>query len=254
MSHLDSLFRNFLIRDILDILVVSFVVYQFLLLVREVRATRIVLGFVILFLTAVVASQFHLLTLDWLLSSLGPFFLIAFVVVFQSDLRHMITRIGRTGFWGGVFQGDALWFKEITAAVRDLVKAKRGGLIVLERDDNLQSVVDTGTKIEAEVTAPLLFTFFVPQSPLHDGAVVIRGGKIASAGSLLPLSQNPNLSRSYGTRHRAALGITEETDALAIVVSEENHTISFAMAGKMTPEIDVETLEEMLTLYGTKVE
>jgi diadenylate cyclase len=254
MSHLATLFQNFRWTDILDILVVSFVVYQFLLLVREVRAARIVLGFVILFLTAVTASQFHLLTIDWLLSSLGPFFLIAFVVVFQSDLRHMITRIGRTGFWGGVFQGEALWFAEITTATRDLVKSKRGGLIVLERDDNLQSVVDTGTRIEAEVTASLLFTFFVPQSPLHDGAVVIRGGKIAAAGCLLPLSQNPNLSRSYGTRHRAALGITEETDALAIVVSEENHTISFAMAGKMTPEIDVETLEEMLTLYGTKVE
>ena len=254
MSHLTTLFLNFRLWDILDILAVTWVVYQFLLLIHEVRATRIVLGFAILFLVAVAASQIHLLTIDWLLSNLGPFFLIAFVVVFQSDLRHMITRIGRSGFWGGVFQGEALWFKEITAAVHDLVKAKRGALLVLERDDNLQSVMDTGTKIEAEVTAPLLFTFFVPQSPLHDGAVVIRGGKIAAAGCLLPLSQNPNLSRSYGTRHRAALGITEETDALAIVVSEENHTISFAMAGKITPEIDVETLEEMLTLYGTKVD
>ncbi len=254
MGHLATLFLNFRLTDILDILVVSFAVYQFLLLIREVRAVRIILGFVILFLTAVAASQFHLLTIDWLLSNLGPFFLIAFVVVFQSDLRNMITRIGRTSFWGGVFQGEALWLTEVTSAVRDLVKSKRGAILVIERDDSLQSVVDNGTKIEAEITAPLLYTFFVPQSPLHDGAVVLRGGKIASAGSILPLSQNPNISRSYGTRHRAALGITEETDALAIVVSEETHTISFAMAGKITPEIDVETLEEMLTLYGTKVE
>jgi len=115
-------------------------------------------------------------------------------------------------------------------------------------------VFDNGTKIDADVTAELIVTLFVPHSPLHDGAVMLRGGKIAAAGCILPLSQNPNLNKSYGTRHRAAVGITEETDALAIVVSEEKHTISFAMAGKITPEIDSDTLEEMLTLYGTKVD
>jgi diadenylate cyclase len=126
--------------------------------------------------------------------------------------------------------------------------------VVIEREDNLQSIIDSGTKMDAEVTAELLVTLFVPHSPLHDGAVVIRNGKIAAAGCILPLSQNPNLSKSYGTRHRAAVGITEETDALAVVVSEETHTISFTMAGKITPEIDTETLEEMLTLYGAKVD
>ena len=254
MNNLLTLFYNFRIQDALDILVVSYVIYQLLLLIWEVRATRIVIGFAILFLAMVIASQFHLLTLDWLLSNVGPFLLIAFVVVFQPDFRRIITQIGRGGFWGGVFQGDAILFKEITTAVRELVKKRQGALIVIERDDSLQSVFDSGTKIEADTTAELLVTIFVPHSPLHDGAVVIRGGKIASAGCILPLSQNPNLSRSYGTRHRAAVGITEETDALAIVVSEENHTIAFAMAGKITPEIDGDTLEEMLTLYGTKVD
>ncbi len=254
MNSLIALITNFRLVDALDIAVVFFVVYQLLLLIREVRATRIVLGFVFLFAAAAIASQFHLVTLDWLLSNVGPFVLISFVVVFQPDLRRIITQIGRGGFWGGVFQGDALLFKEITSAVRDLVKTHRGGLIVIEREDSLQSVFDSGTKVEAEVTSELLITLFVPHAPLHDGAVVIRGGKIAAAGCILPLSQNPNLSKSFGTRHRAAVGITEETDALAIVVSEENHTIAFAMAGKITPEIDVETLEEMLTLYGTKVD
>jgi diadenylate cyclase len=254
MTNLTTLFENFKFPDLLDILVVAFVTYQLLLLIREVRATRIVLGFAILFLATVVASQFHLLTLDWLLSNLGPFFLIAFVVVFQPDLRRIITQIGRGGFWGGVFQGEGALFSEITKAVKDLVKSRRGALVVIEREDSLQSVFDTGTKIEAEVTAELLVTLFVPHSPLHDGAVIIRGGKIAAAGCILPLSQNPNLNKSYGTRHRAAVGITEETDALAIVVSEETHTIAFAMAGKVTPEIDGDTLEEMLTLYGTKVD
>ncbi len=255
MNNLMTLLSNFRFMDGLDILVVAFVTYHLLLLIREVHATRIVLGFAFLFLATAVASQFHLLTLDWLLSNLGPFFLIAFVVVFQPDLRRIITQIGKGGwFWGSVYQGDTLLFKEVTLAVKDLVKSRRGALIVLERDDSLQSVLEGGTKIEAEVTSELLITLFFPNSPLHDGAVVIRGGKIAAAACILPLSQNPHLSKSYGTRHRAAVGITEETDALAIVVSEEKHTISFAMAGKITPEIDTATLEEMLTLYGAKVD
>lgn len=255
MRNLMTLLSNFRLADLLDILVVAFITYQLLLLIREVRANRIVLGFGILFLIMVVAGQFHLGTLDWLLSSLGPFLLIAFVVVFQPDLRRIIAQIGRGGgFWGGVFQGDPMLFKHLTSTVQSLVKSRRGALIVIEREDSLQSVLETGTKIEADVTAELLITLFIPHSPLHDGAAIIREGKIAAAGCILPLSMNPNLSKSYGTRHRAAVGITEETDALAIVVSEENHTISFAMAGKITPEIDVETLEEMLTLYGSKVD
>lgn len=254
MNILIALFTNFRWIDALDIAVVSLVIYQVLLFIREVHATRIVLGLGFLFIAAAVASQAHLLTLDWLLSSVGPFVLIAIVVVFQPDLRRLITQLGRGGLFGGVFQGEAALFKEITTAVKNLVKSRRGALIVIERDDSLQSVLDSGTKIEAEVTSELLVTLFVPHSPLHDGAAIVRGGKIAAAGCILPLSQNPNLSKSYGTRHRAAVGITEETDALAIVVSEENHTIAFAMAGKITPEIDAETLEEMLTLYGTKVD
>ncbi len=254
MNNLITLFSSFRLADLFDILLVAFITYQLLLLIREVRANRIVLGFAILFLISVVAAQFHLLALDWLLSSLGPFLLIAFVVVFQPDLRRLISQIGRGGLWGGVFQGDAVLFNTISASVQSLVKSRRGAIVVIEREDNLQSIIDSGTKMDAEVTAELLVTLFVPHSPLHDGAAVIRNGKIAAAGCILPLSQNPNLSKSYGTRHRAAVGITEETDALAVVVSEETHTISFTMAGKITPEIDTETLEEMLTLYGAKVD
>src|SRR5690348_11197861 len=250
MSKLVTLFSNFdWTTDLLDILVVSYLIYQLLLLIREVRATRIVPGFAIVFLATIISSQFNLLTLGWLLGNVGAFFLIGFVVVFQPELRRIITQIGRGGFWGGVFQGDAMRFKEITVAAKELVKGRRGALIVLEREDSLESVFDSGTKVEADLSSELLVTLFAPHAPLHDGAVVIRGGKIAAAGCILPLSQNPNLSKSYGTRHRAAVGITEETDALSIVISEENHTIAFAMAGKITPEIDADTLEEMLTLY-----
>lgn len=254
MNNLATLLRNFRVNDLFDILIVTFLAYQLLLLIREARAVRILVGFAVLFLSAVLAGQFHLLTIDWILSSLGPFLLVSFVIIFQSDLRRIITQIGRGGFWGGVFRGEDLAFKEISQAARELVKARRGALIVLERDDSLQGVVETGTSIDAEVSAELLVTFFVPHSPLHDGAVVIRDGRITAAGCILPLSQNPNLGKHYGTRHRAALGLTEETDALVIVLSEETHVISFAMAGKITPEIDAATLEEMLTLYGTKVD
>jgi diadenylate cyclase len=254
MNNLMTLMASFRLADLFDILIVAFITYQLLLLIREVRANRIVLGFTVLFLVSVAAAQFHLLALDWLLSNLGPFLLIAFVVVFQPDLRRLISQIGRGGFWGGVFQGDVVLFKTISASAQSLVKSRRGAIIVIEREDNLQGILDSGTKMEAEVTAELLVTLSVPHSPLHDGAVVIRNGKIAAAGCILPLSQNPNLSKSYGTRHRAAVGITEETDALAVVVSEETHTISFTMAGKITPEIDTETLEEMLTLYAAKVD
>lgn len=254
MNNLLTLFSNFQFWDAIDILVVAFLVYQLLLLIREVRATRILVGFAFLLLVTLLASQFHLLTLNWLLSSIGPFLLIAFVVVFQPDLRRMISQIGRGGFWGGVFQGDAPLFQAVATAAKDLVRARRGAIIVIERDDSLQGVFESGTRIEADVTSELLVTLFAAHSPLHDGAVIIRGGKIASAGCILPLSQNPHLSKSYGTRHRAAVGITEETDSLAVVISEESHTIAFAMAGKITPGIDSETLEEMLTLYGTKVD
>ena len=254
MSNLVTLFSNFEWTDLWDILVVTFLIYQLLLLIREVRATRIMIGFAVLFVATIAASQLNLLTLGWLLGNVGSFFLIGFVVVFQPELRRIITQIGRGGLFGGVFQGDAVRFKEITQAARELVKGKRGALLVLEREDSLQSVFDSGTKVEADLSSELLITLFAPHAPLHDGAAVIRGGKIAAAGCILPLSQNPNLSKTYGTRHRAAVGITEETDALAIVISEENHTIAFAMAGKITPEIDPDTLEEMLTLYGAKVD
>jgi diadenylate cyclase len=253
MNYMTSLFRDFRWVDGLDILLVAVVMYFVLVLLREVQGIRILIGFGVLFMVGIVASHFHLITIEWLVTNLWPVILIALVVLFQPDLRRLLNRAVRGGWWGSVFRGQGDVFQQVTKAVRDLVKAKYGALIVLERNEPLEAILESGTRLDAEVSSDLLVTLFTPGTPLHDGAVVIRNGRVIAAGCILPLSQNPNLNRSYGTRHRAALGLTEETDALVVVVSEETNNVSLAMSGKITPKIDAETLEEMLTLYGSRI-
>lgn len=240
-------------EDAVDILLVSFFLYAFLWVLREARATRAALGFAFLFFSGTLAGKMGFYTLEWLVHNLWPVLVISFVIVFQPDIRRFLIQAGKGRFFSSNLKGESEVFRAVTEAVRRMVKNKWGALIVLERNDVLQELVDTGVRIDGEVTSDLLVTLFNPRSPLHDGAVVIRQGKVAAAGCILPLSQNPSLQKSYGTRHRAAIGVTEETDALAVVVSEEKHFISFAIAGKITPEIDPETLEEMLTLYGARL-
>jgi len=252
MNGLYALLADIRFSDVMDILVVATGIYYLLLLIREVRAYRVVVGVSLLLLSSAVAKHLHLLTFEWLLTNLWTVLLISFVVIFQPDLRRLLNQLGGGRLFGGVLAAEEPLFKEVVRAVKDLARVRHGALIVFERGDNLQSYIDTGTKMESAVTAELLVTLFTPRSPLHDGAVIIRNGRLASAGCILPLSENPNLNKSYGTRHRAGLGLTEETDALVVVVSEETKSISFAMAGKITPQIDPETLEEMLTLYGTR--
>ena len=253
MNYLNSLFRDFSWVDGLDILLVAFVMYFVLVLLREVQGLRILIGSGILFLAGAAASHFHLITVEWLVTNLWPVIFIALVVLFQPDLRRLLNRLVRGGWWGGVFRGESAVFQQVTKAVRELVNTKHVALIVVERNEPLEAIMESGTRLDAEVSSDLLVSLFTPGTPLHDGAVVIRNGRVSAAGCILPLSQNPNLSRSYGTRHRAALGLTEETDALAVVVSEETGTVSLAMSGKITPKIDAETLEEMLTLYGSRI-
>jgi diadenylate cyclase len=253
VNYLLSLFRDFRWVDGLDIFLVAVAMYFVLVLLREVQGLRILLGFGVLFLVGVGAGRFHLITVEWLVTNLWPVIFIALVVLFQPDLRRLLNRLVRGGWWGGVFRGEHAVFQQITKAVRELVKDKHGALIVVERNEPLEVVLESGTRLDAEVSSDLLVSLFMPGTPLHDGAVVIRNGRISAAGCILPLSQNPNLNRTYGTRHRAALGLTEETDALVIVVSEETNQVSLAMAGKITPKIDAETLEEMLTLYGSRI-
>lgn len=253
MHYLLSLFHDFHWVDALDILLVTIVLYLLLVLLREVHGLRLLVGFGAFFLVGAAASRFHLITVEWLLTNLWPVLIIALVVLFQPDLRRLLNRLVRGGWWGGGFRGDQAVFHQMTEAVEELVRARHGALIIIERNEPLDAVMETGTKLDADVSPELLVSLFFPGTPLHDGAVVIRAGRVAAAGCILPLSQNPNLSKVYGTRHRAALGITEESDALAVVVSEETGNVSLAMAGKITPKLEPGTLEEMLTLYGSRI-
>lgn len=247
-----QLFHGFRWQDAVDILFVAFLVYQLLNMIRDTRAMQMLKGFLVLLACAFVGVQFGLYTLSWLLTTLWAVWLIAFTIIFQPELRRILLQLGRRRMFMGFFKEEARLYKEITEACRVLARRKIGALIVLERDTSLKTYIDTGTSLDAELTAELLVTIFVTRTPLHDGAVVIRENRVAAAGCILPLTQDPNVSRNFGTRHRAAIGITEETDAVAVVISEEKRSISLAVAGKITPAIDSQTLEEMLTLYGPR--
>jgi diadenylate cyclase len=251
-THWLQLFAAFRWQDAVDIVLVAFVVYHLLLMIRDTRAMQMLQGFLVLLGFALIGIQFGLYTLNWLLTSLWAVWLIAFTIIFQPELRRILVQLGRRRLFLGFFKEEARLYKEITEACRALARRRIGALIILERDVNLKTYVDSGTPLDAELSSELLVTLFVTRTPLHDGAVVIREGRVAAAGCILPLTQDPNVSKQYGTRHRAAIGITEETDAVAVVVSEENHSISLAVAGKITPAIDSQTLEEMLTLYGPR--
>jgi diadenylate cyclase len=251
-THLLPLFAAFRWQDAIDIALVAFIVYRMLLMIRDTRAMQMLIGFLVLLVFVLIGVQFQLNTVTWLITNLWAVWLIAFTIVFQPELRRILVQLGRRRMLMGFFKEEARLYKEITEACRVLARRKIGALIILERDVNLKTYVDTGTPLDAELSAELLVTLFITKAPLHDGAVILREGRVAAAGCILPLTQDPNVSKNYGTRHRAAIGVTEETDAVAVVVSEEKHSISLAVAGKITPSIDSQTLEEMLTLYGPK--
>jgi len=241
-------------NDIIDILLVSLVIYYVFLLLYETRAVQMLNGLLVILFFVFVAKLFNLYTLTWILTALSAVWIIAFVIVFQPELRRALVELGQTRMFRGVFFKEHVQlYKEIRVAAETLAKKKTGALIVLERDINLKIFIDTGTKIDAETTSELLITIFNTKTPLHDGAVIIREGRIVAAGCILPLTQKEDLDKSYGMRHRAAIGISEETDAITIIVSEERKTISLAIGGKITPDINGETLLEILSLYAPKL-
>jgi diadenylate cyclase len=248
--------------DLLDILIVTVLVYQVLLLVRGTRAVQLALGIAVLVFVYIAARVFNLNTLQWLLSGLPVAIPVALLVIFQPELRRMLEQLGR----GGVLAtslGPSLGREETIRLVNDVARACRilsgrrtGALIVLERRTGLNDIIDSGIKVDALVSVQLLITTFFPNTPLHDGAVVIRGDRLTAAGCLLPLSENPNLSRTLGTRHRAALGISEVTDAIAVVVSEESGGISVAREGRLSRGLSEEELKvallDLLALGGQR--
>jgi diadenylate cyclase len=236
------------VPSVLDILVVAFLVYEFLKLIKGTRAIPMLVAVVILGAAFWVAHLEALKTVDWLITTLLPYAIFALIVVFGAEIRHALARLGRrlSAARGGVFNG-ADSYEDIVLAANHFSQTVTGALIVIEREIGLRTFIESGVPLDANLSFDLLVTIFRPSAPLHDGAVIVQKGRIAAAACFLPLSMNPVLSTQFGTRHRAAIGITEETDAISVVVSEETGSISIAVGGQIERDITVEYLRERLS-------
>lgn len=237
-------------RDVADIVLVALVIYNLLLLIRGTRAVQMLLG--ILFITAAyyLAGAAELRTLQEILANFLLVLPFAIIVLFQQEIRHALASFGRNPLWGlGTHRKVESTIKEIVLAATTLADRKIGALIVIQRLEGLRNFIENGVTIDAHVTYDLLINLFTPETPLHDGAVIIQQDRLAAAACFLPLSLNPELSKQFGSRHRAALGISEETDALAVVVSEETGAISLTIHGELIRDLDSKTLRNSLYKY-----
>lgn len=233
--------------DIIDVIVVAFLLYQFFKFVKGTKATPILIGLAVFFIVSFISRWLDLKAFSWIMSSILAVWVVAFVIVFQPEIRNALARIGRQRtikFFLKVEEPPTIG--EIVDAVKKMSEDKIGALILIQRSIGLMDIIDTGVRIDAQVNSSLLRTIFFPDTPLHDGACVIQGDTLVAAGCVLPLSENPDLGGRYGLRHRAALGISEQSDALCIVVSEETGKISFASKSKLVTKVDIETLKRSL--------
>jgi diadenylate cyclase len=235
--------------DLVDILILTLIFYRIYRLFKGTRALQVLKGLSILIITLLIAQIAHLQTINWILKNFWAIWIVALIVIFQPELRRALARLGENPLSRLFFPEEEKFIEEITRGVRSLSRRKIGSLIVIERKTGLKNYVETGVRLESRVSSELLNSIFIPKSPLHDGAIIIQENRIAAASCLLPLTQNPSLSKTLGTRHRAALGLSEETDALSIVISEETGSISLAVNGRMTPNLEIRTLQEMLESY-----
>ncbi|RLA84729.1 MAG: TIGR00159 family protein [Deltaproteobacteria bacterium] len=235
-------------RDVVDILVVSVFIYWILLLLRGTRSLEILLGLSFLILAFLVAQRWGLVTIHWILSNFIESIIIFIIVIFQDDIRRALSTMGKTPFLGARFPPySPLLIEEVVEASVAMARLKLGALIVLEREADVKEHVDVGVELDARVSRELLLSIFNRGSPLHDGAVLVQRGRVSAARCFLPLSENPRVSRLLGTRHRAALGISERTDAVVIVVSEERGSISLAIKGKLTRNLEMGRLRTVLS-------
>src|SRR5216684_216823 len=233
--------------SVIDILLVAVIIYEFLVLVRGTRAAPMLVGVAALGLAFYFARLGELRTLNWLISTLIPYVVFALIVVFQSEIRHALARLGSRLTFGRASSSVADVYDDIVLAANLFSQNQTGALIVIEREIGLRTYIESGVALDARLSYDLLATIFRPSAPLHDGAVIVQRDRIAAAACFLPLSMNPVLSTQLGTRHRAAIGITEETDAVAVIISEETGTISMAVAGSIERELTVERLRERLS-------
>ncbi len=243
-----ELLRQLRWQDLVDIIVMALVLYRLLLMVKGTRAAQMLIGLGLLLFASILSRFVELYTVDWLLQNFWSQILIAVIILFQPEIRRALAQMGETQFFYTLTSAEELKsLEEIIRATIALANRKIGALIAIERETSLKDFVEIGTTLDAKVTKELLLSIFHPTSPIHDGAVVIRGNRIVAAGCFLPITSSPELSKSMGTRHRAGLGLSDETDAVVIVVSEETGNISMVINGKFETHLDMGTLRDMLT-------
>jgi len=242
--------QTFRTRDAIDILVVAIVLYRIFVMFKETRAVQMLLGLAGLMVASFLARHFELFSTSWLLDNFWSFWVLALVVLFQPELRRALTRLGESRLFQGMTLGAreerSQLIEEVIKAADALASKRIGALIVLERSTGLRNYAELGVPLDAVVSADLLVSLFLPYSPLHDGAAFVRGDRVAAAGCFLPLSRNTQLGRNMGTRHRAGLGLAEETDAVVLIVSEESGHTSLAVDGQMESPLDQESLRRRL--------
>jgi diadenylate cyclase len=233
---------------VLDILLVALIIYEVLVMIRGTRAAPMLAGLAAVAVAFYLARIGELVTLNWLVSHLLPYVVFALIVVFQSEIRHVLSDVGRrVSFLRGTAAGGDS-YDDIVLAANLFSQHQTGALIVIEREIGLRTYIESGVAMDAKLSYDLLATIFRPSAPLHDGAAIIQKDRLAAAACFLPLSMNPVLSTQMGTRHRAGIGITEETDAIAVIVSEETGAISMAVGGKIERDLTAEQLRERLSI------
>ncbi len=251
--QLQGLIQTFHAEDVLDIIVVAFMLYWAYVAIRNTRAIALVKGLIILGIIDIVSHELNLHVVSWILQQGMTMIMVALPIVFQPELRRWLEQIGRGSFFSSNSEApekdiDAM-IAEVMAASKVMARAHIGALIVFERDVRLGDIIDTGIQIDGIVSRELLNNIFIPNTPLHDGAVVIRKSRIMAAGCLLPLTQNRSLSTELGTRHRAAIGLSEQADAVVLVVSEETGKISYTYGGHIYRELPEQQMRDSLRAF-----
>lgn len=248
-NEMAEVIKNLRWQDLLDIAIVAAVLYWLFLILRGTRALQMLIGLGLLLVASLISKWAELTTVDWLVTNFWAQIVLVIVILFQPEIRRVLAQIGQTAPLSRALSvsEESRTLEEIIRASVSLANKRIGAIIVLERESELKDIVEMGVALEARVSKELLAGIFMPASPLHDGAVVIKENRIMAAGCFLPLSLNPDVSKMLGTRHRAALGVTEETDAVVIALSEETGAISVIIGGKMTRELDAGGLRRVLT-------
>ena len=247
LTHLWELGSRVSVLALIDIIIVAVIIYQFLVLVKGTRAYQMMVGVFVLAVAFYLARLGDLHTVNWLVSTLLPYAIFALIVVFAAEIRQALAKVGRQVTFARSSQARESSYDDIVLATNLFSQEQTGALIVIEREIGLRTYIESGVPLDARLSYHLLATVFRPSAPLHDGAAIIQKDRVAAAACFLPLSMNPLISTQLGTRHRAGIGITEETDAVAVIVSEETGAISLAVAGQIERDLSADRLRERLS-------